>query len=75
MSECISDCATNNEPALRNNDCDCAAVKLMDKIEAYPFESKGGDLKNCVDWEELKKEVRNLRFKLFEVQNVGFDNE
>lgn len=28
--------------------------KLIEKIENYPFESQGGDLRNCVDWIELK---------------------
>ena len=28
---------------------------LMDRIEAYPFESEGGDLRMCSDWHELRR--------------------
>lgn len=28
--------------------------KLAQKIEGYPFESQGGDLKLCIDWQTLK---------------------
>lgn len=31
-----------------------AVLALVAKIESYPFESQGGDLRNCRDWIELK---------------------
>lgn len=41
---------------------------LLDKIENYGFEYEGGPLKNCVDWQELRrltakveKEIQQLR--------------
>lgn len=27
---------------------------LLNKIENYPFESQGGDLRNCKDWHDLR---------------------
>ena len=32
---------------------------LIEKIESYEFECKGGPLINCIDWIELKKEILN----------------
>jgi len=31
-----------------------ALLKIAKKIEEYPFESEGGNLKLCVDWQTLK---------------------
>lgn len=33
---------------------------LMDRIEAYPFESEGGDLRMCSDWHELRRCFEHL---------------
>ena len=33
---------------------------LMERIEAYPFESKGGDLRMCSDWHELRRCFEHL---------------
>lgn len=29
-------------------------LKIAEKIEEYPFESEGGNLKLCIDWQTLK---------------------
>lgn len=29
-------------------------LKIAEKIEEYPFESDGGNLKMCIDWQTLK---------------------
>lgn len=36
------------------------AKDLIQKIEAYPFESEGGPLHLCTDWIDLKDFVENL---------------
>ena len=33
---------------------------LMDRIEAYPFASEGGDLRMCSDWHELRRCFEHL---------------
>ena len=33
---------------------------LMERIEAYPFESQGGDLRMCSDWHELRSCFEHL---------------
>ena len=33
---------------------------LMERIEAYPFESQGGDLRMCSDWHELRRCFEHL---------------
>lgn len=33
---------------------------LMERIEAYPFESEGGDLRMCSDWHELRRCFEHL---------------
>ena len=34
---------------------------LLEKIESYEFECKGGPLINCIDWIELKEKIANNR--------------
>ena len=34
--------------------------RLIAKIEGYPFSSEGGRLDMCVDWIELKRQIKKL---------------
>ena len=45
--------------------------RLMDKIESYPFESEGGDLRLCVHWQELRAEVSRLREALQQTKDTA----
>ena len=33
---------------------------LMQRIEAYPFESQGGDIRMCSDWHDLRRCFEHL---------------
>ena len=35
-------------------------VNLVDKLEAYNFQCEGGPLQNCVDWQQLRKDVAEI---------------
>lgn len=43
--------------ALKTAEIPCGAIEngraFIDRLEAYPFESQGGDLKMCSDWQSL----------------------
>ena len=43
--------------ALKPTEIPCGAIEngraFIDRLEAYPFESQGGDLKMCSDWQSL----------------------
>ena len=43
--------------ALKSVESPCGAIEngraFIDRLESYPFESQGGDLKTCSDWQSL----------------------
>src|SRR4051812_15622676 len=37
------------------------AAALCDQLEAYNFEGEAGPLKNCIDWQELRRIITGTR--------------